>query len=150
MTQEALASEVPRTSALQSFTRPSLWPMATLGLTATATGYIAANNPHVPGALGLCPLYATTGLYCPGCGGTRAVYDLAHGDILGALSMNPLFTLAVPLLAVLWVRWFVRSRGIYVKPWPFPTWLSFAIPGVMVAFAVLRNLEPFAPFLSPP
>jgi hypothetical protein len=114
-----------------------------------ATGLIAANNPHITGSLGVCPLFAATGLYCPGCGGTRAVYDLAHGDVAGAMTMNPLFTLCVPLLAVLWVRWAMRSQGVALRPWPFPDWLGFAIPGVIVAFTVLRNLPPFAPYLAP-
>lgn len=38
----------------------------------------------------VCPLRALSGLPCPGCGGTRAVVMLAHGDVLGAVALNPL------------------------------------------------------------
>jgi len=124
-------------------------PAAVAAITAAGTGYIATHNPHIPGSTFVCPLWATTGMYCPGCGGTRAVYDLAHGDVVGALSMNPLFTLAVPLLGVLWVRWVLRGQGVALKEWPFPVWLAYVIPSVIVAFAVLRNVPLFAPYLAP-
>ena len=102
------------------------WPAAVALATAAGTTYIALNNPHDTGGTFVCPLFAMTGVYCPGCGGTRAVYDLAHGDIAGALSMNPLFTIAVPLLGVLWLRWVMRLRGVVLREWPFPTWAGVA------------------------
>lgn len=126
-----------------------LFPIATVLPLAIGTAYIVARNPHIPGSTYVCPLWAATGLYCPGCGGTRAVYELAHGDVVGALAMNPLFTLSVPLLAVLWVRWVLRGQGKVLKEWPFPTWLAFVIPTVIVGFAVLRNIPMFAPYLAP-
>ena len=42
-----------------------------------------------------------TGLYCPGCGSTRALYALLHGRPGEALAMNPL------LLVVL--AWFAQG-----------------------------------------
>ena len=124
-------------------------PAAAAVIAFGGTAYIAANNPHVPGGTYVCPLFAFTGLYCPGCGGTRAVYDLAHGDVSGALSMNPVFTLAVPLLAVLWLRWIARAFGATLRPWPFPDWAGIALPAVIVAFFVLRNWGPLVPLLAP-
>jgi hypothetical protein len=125
------------------------WPAVVAGVAAAGTLYIASHNPHTPGATYECPLYAATGLYCPGCGGTRAVYDLAHGDVAGAMSMNPLFTVAVPLLAVLWIRWVLRGQGVTLREWPFPTWAAIALPVVIFGFAILRNIPIFAPYLAP-
>lgn len=128
-----------------------LWagPVSTAAAAIAGTGYIASHNPHIPGATYQCALYAITGLYCPGCGGTRAVYDLAHGDVLGALAMNPLFTLAVPLIAVLWLRWVSRLAGRTLKPWPFPDWGGYALGGLFIAFFALRNWGPLVPLLAP-
>lgn len=129
--------------------RALVWPLAAAAPLIAGTAYIATHNPHVPGSTYVCPLFAATGLLCPGCGGTRAVYDLAHGDVLGALQMHPLFTLAVPVVAVVWFRWLLRGQGVTLKEWPFPTWLAFVIPGVLVAFSVLRNIAPFDAYLGP-
>ena len=37
----------------------------------------------------VCTFYATTGFYCPGCGGTRAVLALFRGEILNSLLYHP-------------------------------------------------------------
>lgn len=125
------------------------WPGVVAIAALAGTAYIATHNPHVAGGTYVCPLYGLTGLYCPGCGGTRAVYDLAHGNLPGALAMNPLFTLAVPVLGVLWVRWVKRLRGFVLREWPFPTWAGIALPALIVAFVVLRNVGPLVPLLAP-
>ena len=35
-----------------------------------------------------CPLYRTTGVYCPGCGSQRAIHHLLHFDIMKAVQNN--------------------------------------------------------------
>lgn len=42
------------------------------------------------GGLPPCMLHSTTGLYCPGCGGTRAVYALLEGRLFLSLFYHPL------------------------------------------------------------
>ena len=44
-----------------------------------------------------CALYTYAGLYCPGCGGTRAVGHLLHGRILQSFIYHPVvpYTAAV-------------------------------------------------------
>ena len=51
-----------------------------------------------------CALRRTTGWPCLGCGLTRAADRFAHGNLLGALSANPLGAVAAALfgLAALW------------------------------------------------
>ena len=45
-----------------------------------------------------CPLYTTTGIYCPGCGSQRAFHDLLHFDFKGVIGHNILFLLGVVIL----------------------------------------------------
>jgi len=63
-----------------------------------------------------CPLHSTTGLYCPGCGVTRASRALMHGDLGTALQMNAVAILLMPLMA------FVMIREIAAWGWQRPEW----------------------------
>ncbi len=54
-----------------------------------------------------CILYSVTGLYCPGCGGTRAIFALLHGQILTSFICHPL----VPYTAFVG-GWFLISQSI--------------------------------------
>jgi hypothetical protein len=71
-------------------------------------------------------LRAVTGLDCPFCGANRATFRLLRGDIVGALDLNALFVLALPVLAFLTLR----KRPI---PWP-------VLAVLLVGFGVLRNV----------
>jgi hypothetical protein len=88
-----------------------------------------------------CPLHTVTGLWCPLCGGTRAVQALVAGDLGAAVQMNLLVVLAVPVVLGLWVRWTaLRASG---RPAPFGTLSNrgMALVAVgLVAFMVVRNL----------
>lgn len=54
-----------------------------------------------------CTLNKWTGLYCPGCGGTRAVFALARGNLLKSLYLHPF----VPYTAVVG-GWFMMTQTI--------------------------------------
>lgn len=53
----------------------------------------------------ICPLYAITKIYCPGCGGTRAMLALLEGHILLAMHENP----AVIILSLLAIVWYLEQ-----------------------------------------
>jgi hypothetical protein len=115
---------------------------------AAGTVLLAVHDPHAPGSYAYCPFHALTGLWCPGCGCLRATHDLAHGDLAGAWGMNPLWVLAVPVVAVLWLRWFAAAaQGRPSRPVPVVAgWVGLA---VILVFGVLRNVPAFAPWLAP-
>ena len=115
---------------------------------AAGTVLLAVRDPHVRGSYGLCPFNALTGLACPACGCLRATHDLAHGDLAGAWGMNPLWVLAVPLVAALWVRWFAAAASDRrLRPVPVRAgWIGLA---VVLAFGVLRNVPALTPWLAP-
>ncbi len=57
----------------------------------------------------MCLFHTLTGLNCPGCGGTRAAYQLLHGRLLLALRDNALFILALAALTARGVWFAVRK-----------------------------------------
>lgn len=115
---------------------------------AVATALVATVDPHTPGQYGICPSVWLLGVYCPGCGALRATYDLAHLDVAGAWSMNPLWVLAVPVVVLAWVAWLRRAwLGRRLGAMTTPMWV---VPlAVVIGYAVLRNVEALAPWLAP-
>ena len=106
---------------------------------ATACIVVLRFPPGSPAAnrLPKCLFHEWTGLYCPGCGGTRALYALLHGDLKTSLHENLLMIPAGLTAAAL----IVKPRIALRRP------VAVAIIVTIVAFAVLRNL-PCAPFTA--
>lgn len=121
---------------------------AALGVAAIAgVGLLYAFDPNsasspFPG----CLFHAITGLYCPGCGITRMLHALVHGDLARAASMNVLALAGLPVFGV-----FIAEQA------GAPRWLDGPLRrvlfdgrlwiGAAIAFGVLRNL-PWAPFAA--
>src|ERR1700759_1536760 len=64
-----------------------------------------------------CVFHAFTGFLCPGCGPTRAMWYLVHGQPVRALGENALSVLLMPLVvydlgAVLTRRWITISSRL--------------------------------------
>ncbi|WP_332307063.1 DUF2752 domain-containing protein [Thermobifida cellulosilytica] len=118
-----------------------------MGLTGAVVVHFV--DPNEPGHYPVCVWLALTGTYCPGCGTTRALHALTHLDIVGAAQMNILLLAALPFLALGYLHWVYRSfRPSHRPPPPFPPFLAWAVPGIVVAFWILRNL-PFGVLLAP-
>lgn len=116
-----------------------------------ASAYLALNDPAAPAAhLPACPFFATTGLWCPGCGLTRATHALLQGHIATAFGFNALFPLFLGAIVVGWFAWMRSARGHPPIAWlvKMPLWLTIAAGVGVVAFGVARNmpgLEALAP-----
>jgi hypothetical protein len=95
-----------------------------------------------------CPLYALTGVYCPGCGATRAVHELVTGHLAAAAHDNLLLLVVLPVVVYLWLGWLARTTGrAGPRPLRLPSWWPVAMLVVAVAYGVVRNL-PFTPFTA--
>jgi hypothetical protein len=107
-------------------------------------------DPHEAGSWGFCPWLVTTGTYCPGCGGLRAVNDLTHGDLGAAASSNLLFVASIPAFALMWVRSLQQRWTGVRRAWPARVVAVNAGVALLavVTFWVGRNL-PFASWLAP-
>ena len=127
-----------------------LMPASAVGVLASAVAYTYIRSPFEPGAFPTCIFYAGTGLYCPGCGGLRAVHSLLHGDVLAALNLNALDILVtIPLTVVAMVWWIGATAGL---PWRAPRYRAkwvWVLAALVTLFTVARNIPHFAPYLAP-
>lgn len=126
-----------------------------LAMMMAATLALAMRNPRSYGLGVLCPSRRIFGVYCAGCGATRASYDLLHGDFVLAWRNNPLYVLVgVPMLiwlgaslasSVLWGRRLMLMRArcallpFDVRPRATP-WIGYAIVFILLLYTALRNI----------
>jgi len=82
-----------------------------------------------------CPFFSATGLFCPGCGNTRALHALVHGRVAQCVGHNALL---IPALVYLLALCLFPRLGRVV-------WANWLLLTLTVAFAVMRNL-PWWPF----
>lgn len=124
-------------------------PIAVAAGTAAIVGYIAAVNPHEGGHYPTCPSLLITGWYCPGCGSLRAIHDLAHGDLVGALGMNIFAVIAIPWLLWRWARWTASALGRPLVQPLAPAWAIYGLGALIIAYWVARNIPGLQPYLAP-
>jgi hypothetical protein len=81
-----------------------------------------------------CPFHLLTGFYCPICGATRALHQLALGNFAAALHLNALAVSGLFLsgLFALWRR-----------PGPMSSWCSRILILAVVLFGMVRNIPVF-------
>ncbi len=137
---------LPRVGVARRLSRP----IAVAGAGVLAVSALVLHDPHVAGSWGVCPFLALTGLYCPACGGLRAVNDLAHLRLADAVDSNVLAVSMVAYGTLVWLVWTVaqlRGKRFAYRPWLSPA-VMIVLLVVAVVFAVIRNL-PFGSWLAP-
>ena len=80
-----------------------------------------------------CPIHAITGIWCPGCGGQRAVSQLLQGNPAAAIDQNAII-FAIPVFIALG---FVAQK--LKKRWLTNSVIATTLV-VATVFTVLRNL----------
>ncbi len=143
---DTLEHPAARASRLHRMAAP-VSTVAALGLGALA---LHLRDPHLSGSWGVCPSYALFGVYCPGCGGLRAVNDLGNGDLVAALHSNLVFVALVPLLGFVLGRWVIDAWRGRSRPESVLTSKAFylSVCGALLVFTVWRNL-PGGAWLQP-
>ena len=139
-----MSSRPPKISPVPLGLAGVLLAVTALGVAATVYFF----NPSIHSFYPACQFHRLTGLNCPGCGGTRALYALLHGELSTALRDNAL--LVGGLLGLGWRgAWFGlnRLRGRRNADF-FPARWLLPLLALVLLFGVLRNLPVFA-FLSP-
>ena len=136
--------EIPNPNTASTLERSlALGAMTLMTGAAFAVGYF---NPTTAGFFPVCPLFKMTGLACPGCGMTRGMHALLHGDVLTALDYNLILPAVLFFFGYLFVSFLLivaRGRGLSFRLFtPKIVWGFFA---AALAFTVVRNI-PAYPF----
>lgn len=137
------------TNDVSRLTRRSMLagPVACGCALAGAAVYIGLHDPAGGSSyLPACPLHELTGLWCPGCGLTRATNALLRGHVGAAFGYNVLFPFFLGAIVLGWVAWTRSALGRAPVRWlthlsPWSGGLAF---GVLALFGVLRNLSAFS------
>lgn len=98
-----------------------------------------------------CIIRAVTGLHCPGCGVTRALHALLHGDLRAAVHHNLLLVALLPaLITFIGVQAFSLAQRGHWKQVLLPRAIPLGLLVLMLAFAIIRNLPyAWASWLAP-
>lgn len=88
-----------------------------------------------------CGFHEFLHLYCPGCGGTRAVYALLRLDIIESFLYHPI----VPMLALLLVEYYIGAIVTLIRKngkryYYLRIWFCYVALGVIIVHFILRNV----------
>lgn len=121
----------------------AIWSLLIAG-----TAYLFIFEPGRTGFFPVCLFRLVTGLTCPGCGTTRALHEILHGDFHEAFMLNPLLLVAIPFLLWAFLRYSIAvlsGRALRKNALPAP--YIYALFFIVVGFWIFRN-TPFYPFVS--
>jgi len=93
----------------------------------------------LPAHLSGCALHDYLFLYCPVCGGTRAVEAIFHLDFMGAIRWNAYVTLlilsGIVFDVIAWVRYARRKTPLL----QIPSWGWIVLASSLIGYFILRN-----------
>lgn len=87
-----------------------------------------------------CPLHDILHLYCPFCGGTRAILSLLRFDVWTAFRVNPAVLIALPVLLVFYIRALIAFFRGDVFLYRIPRGWTGALLALFIGFFLLRNV----------
>lgn len=96
-----------------------------------------------------CLLHDRFFLYCPLCGGTRAVSALLRLELADAFSYNAFVVLLVVFALVLDIWAFVRLLHGHSNLLPLPGWIWIVLAVLLTLYGVLRNYLMIAHGMDP-
>lgn len=80
-------------------------------------------------------------IYCPGCGGTRAVEALLHGQILESVWYHPIVLYFVILFGGFMLTQGLARLGVRrIRGWKFHNWYLYGAIVVLVCNFLVKNL----------
>ncbi len=101
-------------------------------------------NPTETNLFPSCPVYAATGIYCPGCGSQRAAHKILNGNIIEGVRHNYMIVLlAMVLLYQGFVYVMNDMLGKKIPNLLHKSKVTFSILIIVILFWVLRNIDLF-------
>lgn len=98
----------------------------------------------------ICFFSKITGLYCSGCGMTRAFFSLLELDFYQAIRYNVFSLLLFPTLIICMINyihcWLFNEKNFIIKKIPNSFFIIIAI--LLIIYGILRNIPLFA-YLAP-
>lgn len=93
-----------------------------------------------------CIIHEITGLFCPGCGITRAIFALLELDIKKAIKYNILIIVIFPFILIYIINyayiWINDLKKDASKIFPKPLWYILLI--ITIIFGIIRNINYFS------
>ncbi|MES2221635.1 MAG: DUF2752 domain-containing protein [Acidobacteriota bacterium] len=119
-----------------------IWIANSVALATATVGYVLHRFPPATSSFyPRCPIFTWLHLYCPGCGGTRALAALLHGRLLDAMHWNAMVVLLLPFATMYFARTYWRAIRSVNFRWPnVSDSLLGLILGCVGIFTVLRNI----------
>ncbi|MDA7887846.1 DUF2752 domain-containing protein [Akkermansiaceae bacterium] len=124
------------------------WPRWVLIVPLILVGMVLFRSflPQAKAVLPSCLFYESTGIFCPGCGGTRAAEALVKFELGEALRQNAwavsavLIGLPATLLAAMRIRF---PQVSWLNHFRWRPWMVWFLVGSIGLFGVLRNFPAF-------
>ncbi len=118
--------------------------LITLAIPALVVLVLLLRNPILSLASFLpgCFIYEHLHLYCPGCGNTRSIAALLHGNLAASLRYNPIPVLMLLLGFLAYSEFAFASFGKPMKLLPRKLWFYVILIVLLVFYFLLRNLSP--------
>lgn len=88
-----------------------------------------------------CMIYTILGLYCPGCGGTRAVNALLHGHFLQSLWYHPLVIYTILMFGTFMIsQTLERLKVGKIHGLKFREWHFYVALIILVVNCIAKNV----------
>ena len=89
-----------------------------------------------------CDFLSKTGLYCPGCGGTRAVKSLLRGDLIRSFLFHPFVPYSVIMYIVFMLYVFLKKHfKLFKKVFPVESVICISVGVLLLQWIVKVILQ---------